>query len=215
MSDPIHRSHNGWTNKFIFGYKVYKTVSQSVQESVSSTTEQSINPTEIALRDFSQHPGRPESYGRLHIRAHCENQSGHLQGCTKTVHHPANQLRCLSLDSHLCGAIFFLLITRGGGGEWSKSPYAQRQRDTGAGGQSCTSSSCACSEHLHILHYLNSGSTGNYSVGDRVQLPLYFPQQPTTTEDDVLFSLPIQRDESFLWAKPVSINIFCNYNQYI
>lgn len=85
MSDLIHRPHNGWTNKFISGYDVYKTVSHSVQESVSSTTEQSINPIEIAPRDFSQHPSHPESYGRLNIHSCCDNQPGHLRGCTKTI----------------------------------------------------------------------------------------------------------------------------------
>lgn len=109
-------------------------MSQSVQESVSSTTEQSINPIEIALRDFSQHPGRPESYGRLHIRAHCENQSGHLQGCTKTIHHPANQLRCLTLDSRLCGAIFFLLITRGVAGSEASRLMPKGSVTSGQGG---------------------------------------------------------------------------------
>lgn len=72
-------------NKFISGYNVYKTAFQSVQESVSTTTEQSINPIEMAPRDFSQHPSRPESYGRLNIHAHCNNQPRHLQGRTKTI----------------------------------------------------------------------------------------------------------------------------------
>lgn len=64
---------------------------------------------------------------------------------------------------------------RGWSGCWyekqSKSACAQRQRDTGAQGWLWTNSGCAHSKHSRILHYLNCGSTGNYSAGTEFSFP--------------------------------------------
>lgn len=192
---PIHRPHNGWGNKFISGYNVYKTVSQSVQESVCATTEQSINSIEIAPRDFYQHPSHSESNDRLNIRAHCGNTLGHFWSCTKTI---TLEISCHAfLLPHTCVKQFYFCYFQLVEEEQSKSAYTQRLHDTGAGWWSWTNSGCARSKHSCVLHYFISGSPGNYRAGDRVQLQVYFSQLSTAAED-VLFSFPMQRDEHFL-----------------
>lgn len=116
---------------------------------------------------------------------------------------------------HTCVERFSFCYLRGWGGERSESACTQRQRDSGAvAGRGQALAALAPNVHtfyiiwtVEALEITVQGTEFTFLCISHSNLP---PQETT-----LLFSLPMQRDECFLWAKPVSMNIFCNYNRYI